>query len=303
MLGGDFVSNADFERYKTLLHRESGINFTDTNKSVMTQKLRSCLRERKMNSAGAYYDLITKDKNELKYFLDAVTTNLTWFFRNESQFIALEKYALPEIFRVKKPGDNVVRVWSAGCSTGEEPYSLAILLSESLPAGWKYKIVAGDISLKCLMTAKDGVYEKRKIMNEYIKKVFPVPELIVSKYFDETERGFKVKDSLKANINFDYSNLKHPPMWENFDVVFCRNVFIYFDDAARLEAAGHFWDAMAEHSFIFIGHSETLLDIKTKFEFVKTRWATCYRKWPGCKAGLNAAGLRNAVADMAAAGF
>jgi len=276
----NFLSNADFEHYKTLLYKESGINFTESNKPILVQRLKSCLSERKIASPAQYYDKLIADKDELSYFIDAVTTNLTWFFRNEAQFIALEKYVLPEVIKLKKlAGDNTIRVWSAGCATGEEPYSLAILLSEKLPANYKYQIIAGDLSLKCLLTAKEGVYERSKIINDYIKKVFPQPELVISKYFNETTKGYKAKDDFKANIKFDYHNLKHNPLWKNFDIVFCRNVLIYFDEATQIEVVNHFWDAMANHSFIFIGHSETLLGLKTKFEFVKTDWATLYKKW------------------------
>ena len=145
-----------------------------------------------------------------------------------------------------------------------------MLLSEVLPAPWKFEIVASDLSLKCLMTAKEGFYAESRIDG--------IPPNYLTKYFDKVDGGYKAKPTLQSLIKFDYHNLKHDSQQRNLDVVFCRNVIIYFDDAAQNAVINRFYESMASKSFLFIGHSESLFGMKTNFEFVKTEWATLYRK-------------------------
>jgi chemotaxis protein methyltransferase CheR len=179
---------------------------------------------------------------------------------------------IPELIKIKQPaGNTMIKVWSAGCSTGEEPYTIAMLLSEILPAPWKFTITASDISLKCLMTGKEGFYADSRITG--------IPDAYLKKYFDKVEGGYKVHEDLMSKIRFDYHNLKNDSGQHGLDIVFCRNVIIYFDEAAQQAVINRFWDAMAPKSFLFIGHSESLFGMDTKFEFVKTQWATFYRKY------------------------
>ena len=267
-----FLTDADFEQYRTLIYNESGITFTSTNRSILESRLKERLREKGIDSVKTYFAAISKDSGELKSFLDSITTNLTRFFRNQAQFDALEHFVVPELQKIKKAtGNSTIKIWSAGCSTGEEPYTIAMLMSEILPPTWKYEIVASDISLKCLMTAKEGFYKDSQIVG--------IPDNFLKKYFDKVEGGYKIHADLMSKIRFDYHNLKNDSGQRNLDVVFCRNVIIYFDEAAQKAVINRFWDAMASKSFLFIGHSESLFGMDTKFEFVKTQWATLYRKF------------------------
>ncbi|GHV70340.1 chemotaxis protein CheR [Spirochaetia bacterium] len=267
-----FFTDADFEQYRTLIYNESGIHFTPTNRSILESRLKERLREKSLDSVKKYFTTISQDKEELKNFLDSITTNLTRFFRNQAHFDAMEKFVVPELIKIKKGSINqTIRIWSAGCSTGEEPYTIAMLMSEILPHPWKFEIVASDISLKCLMTAKEGFYAESRIVG--------IPDNYLAKYFDKVEGGFKVHDDIKAKIRFDYHNLKNAAGQRDLDIVFCRNVIIYFDEAAQTGVINRFWDAMSSKSFLFIGHSESLFGMDTKFEFVKTEWATFYRKF------------------------
>ena len=267
-----FLTDADFEQYRTLIYNESGIHFTPTNRSILESRLKERLREKGANSVKNYFAVISKDQGELKSFLDSITTNLTRFFRNQAHFDAMERFVIPELIKVKGAGgNNTIKIWSAGCSTGEEPYTIAMLMSEILPPPWKYEIVASDISLKCLMTAKEGFYADSRITG--------IPDAYLKKYFDKVTGGYKVHADLMAKIRFDYHNLKNDSGLRNQDIVFCRNVIIYFDEAAQTAVINRFWDAMASKSFLFIGHSESLFGMNTKFEFVKTEWATLYRKY------------------------
>jgi chemotaxis protein methyltransferase CheR len=264
-----FFSDADFELYKSLIYKESGITFTATNRSILESRLKEQLRIHQLASVRAHFEKISKSKEDLKDFLDSITTNLTRFFRNQAHFDALEHYVIPELMKIKQ-GSNTIKIWSAGCSTGEEPYTIAMLLSEILPPSWKYEILASDISLKCLMTAKEGFYADSRIVG--------IPDNYLRKYFDKVDGGYKIHADIMSRIRFDYHNLSNDSGQRNLDLVFCRNVIIYFDEAAQLAVINRFWDSMANRSFLFIGHSESLFGMKTKFEFVKTEWATFYRK-------------------------
>jgi len=266
-----FLDDANFGLYRDLIYAESGITFTPTNRSILESRLKERLRERGVASVSVYLDKIKSDKEELKGFLDSITTNLTRFFRNQAHFDALEKHVIPELMNNIRRIPGTIRIWSAGCSTGEEPYTIAMLLTEILPKAWNFEILASDISLKCLMTAKEGFYAESRIVG--------IPDNYLAKYFDKVDGGYKIHSDIQAKIKFDYHNLKNDSGQRNFDIVFCRNVIIYFDEVAQTAVMGRFWDAMAAKSFLFIGHSESLFGMDTKFEFLKTEWATLYRKF------------------------
>ncbi len=265
------LAETDFELFRTLIYEQSGIHFSATNRSILESRLKERLRDKKLEQYRVYYDLITKDKEELKNFLDSITTNLTRFFRNTAHFDALEKFVVPDIIKSKQAsGDRKLRIWSAGCSTGEEPYTIAMIAKDILPPSWTVEIIASDISLKSLMVGKEGFYPETRIQG--------IPEAYLKKYFDKKETGYQVKDEIRSLIRFDYHNLRFDSGSRNLDVVFCRNVLIYFDEAAQKASVERFWDSMAPHSYLFIGHSESLFGMNTRFEFVKTEWACLYRK-------------------------
>jgi chemotaxis protein methyltransferase CheR len=233
--------------------------------------LRERLKIAELSEVGAYYSLIRSDEGELKVLLDSVTTNLTRFFRNKAHFQSFEYFVVPDILAKKKERrETSLRIWSAGCSTGEEPYSLAIVLQEIVPREVKIEVIASDLSLKSLMAAKEGYYPETRVGD--------VPKRYLDKYFEKVSGGYKICDSTKKLITFDYHNLKFDSGQEGLDIIFCRNVIIYFDEAAQKAAIEKFWNALAWDAYLFIGHSESLFGMNTKFEFVKTDWATLYRK-------------------------
>jgi chemotaxis protein methyltransferase CheR len=265
------LSDAVFDSFRKLVYDESGILFTATNRSILEQRIRDLLRGNKLPDAAAYFKLVASNRTELKNFLDAVTTNLTRFFRNQPHFDALEKFVIPEIIKIKKAAGNYnIKIWSAGCSTGEEPYTIAMLLCDILPSPFKFDITASDLSLKCLMTATEGFYDKSRVVG--------IPDHFLTKYFDHLTDGYKAKPVLKDRIRFDYHNLKNDAGFRAMDIVFCRNVLIYFDEQTQNGVINKFYDSMNPKSFLYIGHSESLFGMKTKFQFVKTEWATLYKK-------------------------
>ena len=145
-----------------------------------------------------------------------------------------------------------------------------MILEDILPATFTYEIIASDISLKSLMVGKQGFYEDSRIGG--------IPQKYLDKYFTKTDNGYQINNNIKSKVRFDYHNLKNDSGLRNLDIVFCRNVLIYFDDAAQTVAVNRFWDAMARKSYLFIGHSESLFGMDTKFEFLKTDWACLYQK-------------------------
>jgi chemotaxis protein methyltransferase CheR len=268
----DGLPDPDFELYRKFIYDQSGIHFSATNRSILESRLKERLRDKKMNNYREYYDLIVRDKEEMKLLLDSVTTNLTRFFRNTAHFDAFEKYVVPDLIKAKQSGpDRKIRIWSAGCSTGEEPYTIAMIAKDILPAGWGVEIVASDISLKSLMVGKEGFYPDSRIQG--------IPEDFLKKYFERKTNGYQIKDEIKSLIRFDYHNLKYDSGARGLDIVFCRNVLIYFDETAQKATVERFWDSMSSHSYLFIGHSESLFGMNTRFEFVKTEWACFYRKF------------------------
>jgi chemotaxis protein methyltransferase CheR len=267
----DFLTDTDFDRYKKLIYDASGITFSESNRSILESRLKERLRAAQMSTVGEYYQKILGDNEELKVLLDSVTTNLTRFFRNTAHIQTFEFYTIPKLVQIHNMiGGKTINIWSAGCSTGEEPYTLAMVLEETLPPGYDYQITASDISLKSLMIGKEGFYSKNRING--------IPENYLAKYFTEMNDGYKVNDSIRNKIKFDYHNLKNDSGLRNLDVIFCRNVLIYFDQAAQKVVIDRFWESLSRTSFLFIGHSESLFGMETGFEFLKTDWACIYQK-------------------------
>jgi chemotaxis protein methyltransferase CheR len=233
--------------------------------------MKEMLREKQLATIDDYLKLVQSDKEEMKIMLDSVTTNLTRFFRNQPHFDALVNYVLPHVIEnKKKTGDTTIRIWSAGCSTGEEPYTIAMILSDVLKPPYKFQIMASDISLKSLMVGQQGFYPEARITG--------IPQNYLDRFFTKTDKGYQANKELMSTIKFDYHNLRNDSGVRNLDVVFCRNVLIYFDEPATKATIDRFYQAMAPNSYLFIGHSESLFGMETKFEFLKTDWACLYQK-------------------------
>lgn len=267
----DLLSDEEFDLFRNVIYKECGISFSDTNRSILDSRLHERLRNTGVPTVRDYYNKIISDAEEMKIMLDSITTNLTRFFRNQAHFDTLSNYIIPELVKYKKSrGETTINVWSAGCSTGEEPYSIAMLLKDILPAPFTFKITASDLSLKSLMIGQTGFYPDSRIIG--------IPENYLKRFFDKVENGYQAKKDLMSSIHFDYHNLKNDSGLRNLDIVFCRNVLIYFDEAAQLEVVNRFWNALGPKSYLFIGHSESLFGMDTQFQFLKTDWACLYQK-------------------------
>ena len=265
------LSDRDFRRFSALIYEKCGINLHQGKKELVRARLGKRLRETGFRDFNAYYKFVTqKDSgDELVRMLDAISTNLTSFFREEKHFDFLKEVVFPTYVAGKnRTAFHRPRFWSAGCSTGEEPYSLAIWLLEYFGKSPRFdvKILASDISTKALTQAKNGVYPAVRLEK--------VSASIVRTYFQRgygrQEGYFRIKPSLRKMIEFKRFNLMEPfPFKEAFNLILCRNVMIYFDKTIQQGLANKFYDALLDGGYLFIGHSETLTGIDHGFRYIR----------------------------------
>ena len=270
------MTDADFGKISRLVYEVCGINLTEAKKELLKARLGKVIRQGAFRSFREYYEHVLQDSSgeELVRLLDAVSTNFTSFFRESQHFDYLRKEFLPEILDRRRGQGKKLRFWSAGCSSGEEPYSLAIAVLESLdlPEAWDLKILATDLSSKVLKMAATGVYPQ--------KRIGPLPAPLVKKYFLRGEKEWKgyvkVKDVLKKPISFRRLNLMESFSFsEPFDCIFCRNVMIYFDKPTQAALLGRFYQHLCPGGAFLIGHSESLAGIQHSFRYVRP---AIYRK-------------------------
>ncbi len=268
------INDSEFKLFKDFIYEKSGIFFSDINRAILENRLFEVMLKNQYKSIIDYYNKLQKDAEEVRQFLDLITTNLTKFFRNMSQFEALEKIVIPEIAK-NNQSSRSIRIWSAGCSSGEEPYSIAAVVAYvlTLREGWDIKIIASDISLKSLMIAKEGYYKKDRVED--------IPPHLFSIAFEDMGEAIKVKDEIKKLITFDYHNLKNEFGYKDFDIIFCRNVIIYFDQEAQKDVINKFYHLLRPYGYLFLGHSESLFGMNTKFKFSKIGNAIAYLKNEG----------------------
>jgi chemotaxis protein methyltransferase CheR len=271
------LNEAEFLRIRDLIYAASGISFEANNRSVLESRLRSRLRKLDIETLAAYIALVESDEGEMRALLDHVTTNLTRFFRNGAHMNMLRATVIPQLGKAGHVvSAGTVHAWSAGCSTGEEVYTIAMLFAEHLPPGIEYDVVGSDLSLSSVMTASSGFYPEGRMEG--------VPEPYLSKYFEKKRDGYQVVPEIKKRVRFDYSNLTHDSGLTGMDVILCRNVLIYFDAAAQEKVVSLLYAASMDPGYLFVGHSESLLGMTTDYEYLKTDDAVIY-----CKGGHPAA--------------
>ena len=242
-----------------------GINLSKDKKSLVYSRLKNVLEKKGFSSFTDYYEYLVKDKTGLEamIFIDKITTNHTFFMRETEHFEFLKEEVLPKIEKNSK--DKDVRIWCAGCSSGEESYTLEMILSDYFKnkTGWDTELLATDISTEVLKKAIKGVYTKDQVK--------PLSESWKKNYFRSfNDRQVIVSDTIKNKITYRKFNLMENkfPFKKKFQAIFCRNVMIYFDDKTRTELVKKFYDASEKGAYLFIGHSETLNNIKTDYEYV-----------------------------------
>jgi len=269
------LTDAQFREVAALVKATCGIDLHDGKKELVKGRLAKRLRQLNFRTFGEYIRHLRDDVGgaEITAMLDAISTNQTSFFREAEHFHCLGKKVLPGVV-ARADASKRLRIWSAGCSSGEEPYSIAITVRESIPDldSWDARILATDISTRVLARAEKGLYDGSRFE--------AVPPLVRSRYFTCVEarpqRRHEVGPHIRSLVHFARLNLMGPwPMKGPFDVIFCRNVMIYFDRPTRERLIGRFFGLLASGGTLFIGHSESLTGIQHQFGYVQP---TVYEK-------------------------
>ena len=260
------MTDAEFEHLRGLLARLAGLVFDDSRRDSLTYSLLERMRETSDRSISAYLTRVGGDATERQRLLDEVTIQETHFFRNPPQMRALRRHVLPQLVRHAAVHGRRLRVWSAGCSTGEEAYTVAMLLREQLPstAGWDVKVIATDVSERALRTARAARYGPRAV-----QMVAPAD---LNRFFDLQEDGWTVRDNVRELVEFRHHNLVTEPVpfaaGEGVDLVLCRNVTIYFSRDTTRQLMQRFYGCLRDGGFLFLGHSETLWQVSDEFRLV-----------------------------------
>ncbi len=265
------MSDRDFSAFRQMIYDYAGIEIKPHKKTLLVNRLSKRLRNLGLSGFGEYLEFLkTSDRRnqELIELIDCVTTNKTDFFREPQHFTYLQEKVIPELLQKNSFRTNGLRIWSAACSTGEEPYTLAICLSEYLKDK-NFEILASDVSETVLRHAVTGIYDE--------SRVAPIPMPLMRKYFLRGNKRYKIKTELAKFITFKRVNLNQDfhHFINNFDVIFCRNVMIYFDKPTQQEIINKFFHALRPQGYLFLGHSETLQGMNAPFTYVAP---SVYRK-------------------------
>ncbi len=267
----DFTEK-DFLRVKTVVYNFAGIDLNDSKKNLVYNRLAKRIRFLDMNSFSSYLDYVEEQgEAEFVHLINAITTNLTFFFRENHHFEYLANQVIPMLLE-KNKASKKIRIWSAGCSTGEEPYSLAIVLKEAVPSGWDARVLATDLDTNVVQTGQTGVYKidrLKGVSDERKKRWF-------LKGSGAREGYVRVKPELQQVIDFGQINLMNEwPIRDAIDVIFCRNVVIYFDKETQARLFDRYANLLPDNGHLFIGHSESLYKVCDRFELLGQ---TIYRK-------------------------
>lgn len=273
------LSDEDFRRLCEFLYRRTGMIFDEARRFYVERRT-----EDRMTATGAvsfadYFARLRSDMHgEMEHFINAFTVNETYFYREDHQLQCLSDELL-NIRLMEKPAGEPIRIWSMPCSTGEEPYSIAIWLLENWPAVDQYEIeiVGSDIDTRVLEEARTGEFGKRALMR--------LPEHIVAKYFERIRpETWRILDDLRSSVRFTAANILDRTATKQhgrFDVIFCRNVLIYFDDASRRAAAENLYESLAPGGFICLGHTESMSRITPIFDARRFADAIVYQRPEG----------------------
>lgn len=235
-----------YEKFKEQVLKKTGLDLSLYKERQMKRRIESLIKRNHIDTYEDYYKLINTNKDSFDEFVNYLTINVSEFYRNSGQWKILQEEILPEMLKKKKR----LKIWSAACSTGEEPYTLAMVLSNLMPLN-QIKILAVDIDKEAINKAKMGVYSKKSIEN--------VPAPIKSKYFREVASSFAISDEIKKCVEFKHMNLLKDPYPKDCDLIVCRNVMIYFTEEAKDEMYHNFNKALVDGGVLFVGSTEQII--------------------------------------------
>lgn len=270
------LTSEEFRRLSEFLYRRTGMVFTETKRYYVERRISERMSATTSHSFIDYFSLLRGDgRQEVEELINAFTVNETYFYREDHQLACLTTDLLNERVATKRPGDTI-RIWSAPCSTGEEPYSIAMWLLENWNEVDTYdiEIVGSDIDTQVLEAAAEGIFRKRALMR--------LSSELIARYFRELDdERWQILDDLRQSVRFSRVNIidtKETRPQGRFDVIFCRNVLIYFDDESRRIAAENLFDNLLPGGFICLGHTESMSRISPLFEVCRYSGAIVYRK-------------------------
>lgn len=261
------ISDKEFQHLSAYVKNNYGINLSEKKKSLVVGRLQNILLEHNFKNFSQYYDYILSDTSgeAVTGLINKITTNHTYFMRESDHFDFFKEKVLP-FWEKSIHGKKDLRIWSAGCSSGEEPYTLAMIISDYFGDEkylWDTRILATDISLKMINKAKAAVYSDEQVSS--------LPKIWRLKYFEKNyENNWKIKESMRGEVIFRIFNLmnKEFPFRKKFHVIFCRNVMIYFDNETKNNLVNKFYEYTEQGGYLFIGHSESLNKEKTKYKYI-----------------------------------
>lgn len=268
------ITAADLAQFCEFLYLRTGLQYGESKRFFIERRLADRMDAVGLSEFSAYMALLRVTSAEQERLINSFTVNETYFYREDNQLRCLSRALLPEIIAKRGPGD-LVRIWSVPCSTGEEPYSIAIWLLENWPLvdAYNIEIVGSDIDTRVLAEAAEGIYGERALSRL-------APELI-ERYFEAAGAEKQLIHDLRESVKFTQVNLMDPAATARqgrFDVVFCRNVLIYFDDASRLAASHNLYTSLNPGGFICLGHSESMARISDRFEVRRFEDAIVYQR-------------------------
>ncbi|WP_374471168.1 protein-glutamate O-methyltransferase CheR [Phenylobacterium sp.] len=275
MNAGAPLNPAELERFCDYLYQRTGMVYGEAKRYYIERRVADRMRATGEPRFSDYFHRLRTEPAELEAMINAFTVNETYFYREDHQLRALSRSILPAIARTKGPGDKI-RIWSVPCSTGEEPYSIAIWLLENWPMvdAYNVEIVGSDIDTGALEAARRGRYGERALAR--------LPADVADRYFEPAEDGEReIIEDLKESVRFTPANLIEGSTLAGqgpFEVIFCRNVLIYFDDAARARAADNLFTALAPGGFICLGHTESMARINDRFRPCRFEDAVVYQR-------------------------
>ncbi|MFA4917985.1 MAG: protein-glutamate O-methyltransferase CheR [Thermodesulfovibrionales bacterium] len=265
-----------FRLLRDLIRDYCGIYFDDDMRYLLEKRLSRRVKHHHFNKFRDYFRYLLYDKNrdeELISIVDILTVNETYFFREQNQLKTFSEEILPELRETNKD-KRKLRIWSAGCSTGEEPYTIAMLILEmGLFYNWNIEITGSDINQRVLQVARSGLYRKNSFRT--------TDRCFLKKYFSEEDSLCRITDAVKKHVNFNHLNLLDPfkvKLVGPMDAIFCRNVLIYFDHLSRRRVIEIFYDRLSEGGYLLLGHAESLMNISTAFTLRHFKYDMVYQK-------------------------
>ena len=274
------LSLKTFELWRALIYENTGIYFQDNKRYLLESRLQKRLNFLSLSTFEDYYNYVKFNPSgsaEKKYLFEAITINETFFFRNPPQLDALVSTILPEIIDSKeKLSKNKIRIWSAASSSGEEVYSIAMMINELVRPKYpkfEYEIIGTDISNAVVDTARRGIYKEYSVRN--------TPAYYLKKYFKSNGSSFELDQKIKNMASFKLLNLYDDLSMRtmiNYDVIFCANVLIYFDQASKVKVINHLYNSLLKNGYLFIGYSETLHGISRAFKLISFPKTIGYKK-------------------------